>query len=256
MIELIKEAMRKSQIAHDQLDDLLMNRRKYPWTQEEFMKYLRTVYSDENFEFMVEFQKLRKKDYTEETAKASELLFNKFVAKNSEKQLNISSVLRENAEVAYKEDPTKVDEIYKQIYDEARKLIISGLHVQRFHEKTLESLDSKSSDRRIYACILFFLIALLVSLLLIFLVSDRWVRLYSFPLWYIFTLFTSFRAKNMCPIAARKKLRSDQDTKELIQLEDYRTIIEVNLAEKQLHFFSIFSLIGILAIILSLPVLP
>jgi hypothetical protein len=104
---------------------------------------MKSVYSEENFEFLVEFIKLQKIQSKEDLVKESARVFGTFVAQNSEKQLNVSSMLRENAEKSFQQDPANIESVYRQINNETRKLILSQLHIQHFQEKMVRNLDKK-----------------------------------------------------------------------------------------------------------------
>jgi hypothetical protein len=246
---------RKSQVYYDYLDDILFSRRKYPWTQEEFLKYLKTVYSEENFEFMIEFIKLKSIESKEVLQTESKRVFETFVVLDSPKQLNVSSTLREKAEKQYQNDSSDIDTIYQGIYDEVRKLMMQGLHIQNFQERNIQNLNVKSMFPRLIVCFVWFALAIGISFTIIFLSSNRWQRLASFPIWYIFSALSVFRVKRMCPIGTFFKNRRDENTGEYVKVEDFSTLIALRQAERNLHLVSLFVVIGVSVIIVGVPVI-
>ena len=244
-----------AQIDQEQLDDLLFSRRKYPWTREEFIRYLKTVYSEESFEFMIEYQRLKTISSKEHLVKESTFVFELYVKQGSEKQINVSSSVRSAAEKAFKQDPCQIESIYREIYDEARNLILTGFHIQKFNSFVLNNLDEPLAYNRVIHCIVFFLLALTVSLCLIFLLpQDRWIRFASLPLWYLFSLFTTFRFKKMCPIATFFNVRCTIKG-EFIKLEDSAVMLQTSRISKWMHIIACLAMSGFVAVVVSVPLL-
>ena len=251
------------QIDQEQLNDILLSRRKYPWTKEEFIAYLKTEYSEESFEFMLEFERLRTISSKEQLLKESTHVFDLYVKEGSEKQINVSSAVRSSAENAFKKDPCEIESIYRGIYYEARSLLLTGLHIKKFNDFVLKNLDNTLAYNRIIHCIIFFVLALGVSLCLIFLLpNDRWIRFASLPLWHIFAMLFVFRTQQMCPISTFFRVRCSikgETTGGLgqawkyIKIEDETIIRRISKMSKLLHLCSIFIAAGFMATIVSVP---
>jgi hypothetical protein len=237
-----------------QLDDLLFDRRKYPWTKDEFISYLKTVYSEESFEFLLEIERLRKISSKEQLIIESSRVFDIYVKQGAERQINVSSSVISAAEIAFKQDPCNIELIYGDIYREAKSLIISGMHIPKFNDYVTHTLNDHYADQRIYVCVILFLVALVASVLLIVFFQNEnfWIRFASVPFWYIFSAFTAFRFKRMCPVAAFLKLRVNSSGK-VFKLEDDQMICKVRKTSRWLHLITILATCAFVAIVVNIP---
>jgi hypothetical protein len=251
-----------------QLDEILENKRKFPATAEEFCRYLTTIFSEENYEFLQAVRQLRetskKQEMRDGTATKeesnplllttdTEAVFNRFVPENSERQINISNTMRQQCIERFEQDPMDIDGVFSPPEAEVKKLLITQRCIQGFERYLIPNINKQWQRKRWMQTIGNLTAGFILSILLLCLVNSiRWLRILAIPFFWRGLHWGVNVSQGLCPVGGAAGVRTN-DKGAFVKIEDE---VILNVTRALVKRNDIIAVVGAIVIIIAFTAIP
>lgn len=157
------------------LEDLILDKRKWPLTQENFRDYLDKRYALENFDFLLAVHTCQQIENPEEKRKMLDEIVAKYIRDESENAVNISSDMRKSILNNFEGSSTSDEcvQLLKPAEEEVTTMILSGLMLQDFTSENLKNINFSGRVIRLISSLVILALTIIFS---VFAILNDWHR--------------------------------------------------------------------------------
>lgn len=168
------------------LDEIISNKRKSPYTTKEFRTFLSTQHVEEILDFIVEADAYAQQSLVvnspNELIVSAQHIINTYIVSGSIKQINISEALQKQTINAVA-NPSDRAQAFVAARREVETLLRNGNYAKQFTSKAQENITVQEQRSRTVNGVLSIMVALILGVLLWILATSsatRWIRLIVF----------------------------------------------------------------------------
>eukprot|EP00457_Paulinella_chromatophora_P004370 gb/GEZN01004382.1/.p1 GENE.gb/GEZN01004382.1/~~gb/GEZN01004382.1/.p1 ORF type:complete len:446 (+),score=31.77 gb/GEZN01004382.1/:24-1340(+) len=171
------------------LDHLVQDTRKPPLTRDSFLQFLKSLYCEENLEFLVDLDDLTRRLHNSsfKAVKArSDQLVEMYLEGASDRSVNISSTLRSVAleKLAVVTTNDEVTKAWDPVVKEVNLLIRMPRYVEAFAAKFAVNLSAPERNTRFREGVFLILVSVLYMFAMFFWVLPVWCRAIAYPVYF------------------------------------------------------------------------